>query len=132
MHISCICNLIPTVSRYLARKLFQKLLERKYHDTIIVPAASTLSRAWRCMVARRFVAAIRAERHHDLVVVPASVLIQRITRGRAARRVASTRRTQLGAALRMQKIVRGARGRRKVKAQRDFGSSKNSSRVFCL
>jgi hypothetical protein len=104
------------VRGFLARCKFKRLLARKYHETVVVPAVIVIQALYRGHVGRQIVIGIRHEIWIREVAHPATIVIQRVFRGMLGRVKFNIREERFYASIEVQRVFRGFKKRRFYKA----------------
>ena len=94
------------VRGFLARCRFKRLLARKFHETVVVPAVITIQALYRGHVGRNIVRKMRYEIWVRDVATPATIVIQRVHRGRMARKQYEIMKDRFYASIEIQRVFR--------------------------
>lgn len=103
------------VRGFLARCRFKRLLARKFHETVVVPAVVTIQALYRGHVGRNIVRKMRYEIWVRDVATPATIVIQRVHRGCVARKDYEVMKDRFYAAIEIQRVFRSFKKRRYYK-----------------
>ena len=94
------------VRGFLARCRFKRLLARKFHETVVVPAVIIIQALYRGHVGRGIVRKMRYEIWVRDVATPATIVIQRVHRGRMARKQYEIMKDRFYASIEIQRVFR--------------------------
>ena len=100
------------VRGFLARCRFKRLLARKFHETVVVPAVVIIQALYRGHVGREIVRSMQYGIWLREVATPATIVIQRLHRGNMARKRYEVMKDRFYAAIEIQRVFRSFKKRR--------------------